>query len=148
MTVGIIGAGALGTSVARALGAANVPTIISNSRGPETLADLARDLGSSVTAGTTEEAAQADIVIVAVRWVDVENVLSPLSAWNNRIVIDATNRVQQFGPNGERLGTFGQRGIGLGQFINPTGVSVDCSRCAVRWFNCALVGEAWVISRW
>ena len=36
------------------------------------------------------------------------------------------NRVQQFGPNGERLLTFGARGVGPGQFINPTGVSVDC----------------------
>ena len=36
------------------------------------------------------------------------------------------NRVQQFGPNGERLLTFGSRGIGPGQFINPTGVSIDC----------------------
>ena len=36
------------------------------------------------------------------------------------------NRVQQFGPNGERLLTFGQRGTGLGRFINPSAVSVDC----------------------
>ena len=36
------------------------------------------------------------------------------------------NRVQQFGPDGERLLTFGTRGIGPGEFINPTGVSVDC----------------------
>ena len=34
--------------------------------------------------------------------------------------------MQEFGPDGERLLTFGNRGVGPGQFINPTGVSVDC----------------------
>lgn len=99
MTIGIIGAGALGTSLARALGAAGVPTIISNSRGPETLSELVRGLGPSVAAGTTEKAAQADIVVLAVRWVDVERVLSSLPAWNNRIVIDATNPVEFLDPD-------------------------------------------------
>lgn len=121
MTVGIIGAGALGTSVARALGAANVPTVISNSRGPETLSELVQDLGSSVTAGTTEEAAQADIVIVAVRWVDLERVLSHLPAWNNRIVIDATNPVEFLDPDSldakdpsNPLAAFGIKAVDLG----------------------------------
>ena len=99
MSVGIIGTGALGTSVARALAAAGIETIISNSRGPESLKDLAEQLGSSVRTGTTEEAAAADVVVVAVRWVDVERVLSPLPPWNNRIVIDATNPVAFLEPN-------------------------------------------------
>ena len=99
MSVGIIGTGALGTGVARALAAAGIETVISNSRGPESLKDLAEQLGSSVKPGTTEEAAAADVVVVAVRWVDVERVLSPLPPWNNRIVIDATNPVAFLEPN-------------------------------------------------
>ena len=99
MSVGIIGTGTLGTSVARAFAAAGIETVISNSRGPESLKDLAEQLGSSVRAGTTEEAAAADVVVVAVRWVDVERVLSPLPPWNNRIVIDATNPVVFLEPN-------------------------------------------------
>ncbi len=99
MSVGIIGTGALGTSVARALAAAGIETVISNRRGPETLKDLAEQLGSNARTGTTEEAAAADVVIVAVRWVDVERVLSPLPPWNNRIVIDATNPVAFLEPN-------------------------------------------------
>ncbi len=99
MSVGIIGTGALGTSVARALAAAGIEITISNSRGPESLKDLAEQLGSSVRTGTTEEAAAADVVVVAVRWVDVERVLSPLPPWNNRIVIDATNPVAFLEPN-------------------------------------------------
>ncbi len=35
--------------------------------------------------------------------------------------------MQQFGPNGERLGMFGTRGIGPGQFINPSGVNITCN---------------------
>jgi hypothetical protein len=35
--------------------------------------------------------------------------------------------VQRFGPDGQRLGTFGERGAGPGQFINPTGVSINCN---------------------
>ena len=50
-----------------------------------------------------------------------------LDAGGNLWVADrGNNRVQKFGPNGERLGWFGERGIGPGQFINPTGVVVDC----------------------
>ena len=47
-----------------------------------------------------------------------------LDAAGNLWVADrGNNRVQQFGPNGERLRMFGERGIGPGQFINPTGVA-------------------------
>ena len=99
MSVGIIGTGALGTSVARALAAAGIETVISNSRGPESLKDLAEQLGSSARTGTTEEAAAADVVVVAVRWVDIEKVLAPLPPWNNRIVIDATNPVAFLEPD-------------------------------------------------
>ena len=37
------------------------------------------------------------------------------------------NRIQDFGPNGERLGFFGGRGTGPGQFVHPTGVAIDCT---------------------
>ena len=50
-----------------------------------------------------------------------------LDAAGNLWVADrGNNRVQQFGPNGERLLTMGDRGVGPGQFVKPTGVSVDC----------------------
>ena len=50
-----------------------------------------------------------------------------LDAAGNLWVADrGNNRVQQFGPDGERLLAFGTRGVGPGEFIHPTGVSVDC----------------------
>lgn len=93
MTIGIIGAGALGTSVARALAKVGIEATISNSRGPETLADLVKDLGPTIKAGTVAQAAAADIVLLAVRWEDAERVVKALPAWNGRIVIDGTNPV-------------------------------------------------------
>lgn len=93
MTIGIIGAGALGGNVARALAKVGINATIANSRGPETLANLVKDIGPTLKAGTLAEAAAADIVVVALRWEDAERVLTGLPAWNGRIVIDGTNPV-------------------------------------------------------
>ncbi len=93
MTIGIIGAGALGSNVARAFAQVGIPATIANSRGPETLTELVKDIGPTLKAGTLAEAAAADIVLVALRWEDAEAVLTTLPAWNGRIVIDGTNPV-------------------------------------------------------
>ena len=98
MTIGIIGSGALGSNFARILAKNGVAATISNSRGPDSLAALVKELGPSIKAGTVEEAASADIVLVAVRWADAEKVLRSLPAWNGRIVIDGTNPVEFFDP--------------------------------------------------
>ena len=98
MTIGIIGSGALGSNFARILAKQGIAATISNSRGPDSLAPLVKELGPSIKAGTVEEAASADIVLVAVRWVDAERVLRSLPAWNGRIVIDGTNPVEFFDP--------------------------------------------------
>jgi 8-hydroxy-5-deazaflavin:NADPH oxidoreductase len=93
MIIGIIGAGALGTSVARALAKVGIAATISNSRGPDSLAEIVADLGPTITAGTLAQAASADIVLIALRWSDAERVLTALPAWSGRIVIDCTNPV-------------------------------------------------------
>ncbi|MEA9579731.1 NAD(P)-binding domain-containing protein [Xanthomonas nasturtii] len=98
MSIGIIGSGALGANVARALAKKGIAASISNSRGPASLAALVDELGPSITAVTAAEAASADIVIAAVRWVDAEKVMIGLPAWNGRIVIDGTNPVEFIDP--------------------------------------------------
>jgi predicted dinucleotide-binding enzyme len=97
-TIGIIGSGALGSNFARILAKQGIQATISNSRGPASLTDLVKELGPSIKAGTVEEVARADIVLVAVRWVDAQKVLGSLPAWNGRIVIDGTNPVEFFDP--------------------------------------------------
>jgi hypothetical protein len=99
MTIGIIGSGALGANFARALAKKGISATISNSRGPDSLASLVQEIGPSIKAGTVEEAASADIVLAAIRWVNAEKVLTRLPAWNGRIVIDGTNAVAFLDPN-------------------------------------------------
>src|SRR5258708_29028487 len=99
MSIGIIGAGALGSNLARAFARVSISATISNSRGPESLAGLVQELGPTIKAGTTEEAAKADIVFVAIRWVDLKRVLGGLPAWNGRIVVDGTNPVEWIDPD-------------------------------------------------
>ncbi|CAD6561851.1 hypothetical protein LMG27952_07597 [Paraburkholderia hiiakae] len=93
-TIGIIGAGAIGSAFAKALARKGLEAIIANSRGPDSLKDLARDLGSSITPGTREQAAAQDIVLVAVNWSKLPAALSGLPDFGGRIVIDANNPIE------------------------------------------------------
>jgi len=66
-TVGIIGSGMIGGTVARLSVAAGHRVVLSNSRGPETLAELVAELGPLATAATAGQAAEAgDLVVVSV----------------------------------------------------------------------------------
>jgi hypothetical protein len=88
--VGIIGAGHIGQVMARIALRAGREVVISNSRGPESLSQLVQELGGGVSAGTVEDAAAAEIVVVAVMWSDVPQAVEGLE-WSGRIVIDPTN---------------------------------------------------------
>src|SRR5882672_5970140 len=121
MSIGIIGAGALGSNVARLLAMSGIPAMIANRRGPASLATLVGELGPSISAGTVEQTARADIVLVAVRWADLEGAVGGLPAWKGRIVIDATNPVVFLDPDspdakdpGNPLAAYGIKAIDLG----------------------------------
>jgi predicted dinucleotide-binding enzyme len=89
-TYGIIGAGNIGSQVARALIAQGHEVVISNSRGPETLTDLIADLGDSARAATSEEAAEAgEVVVVTVPLKNYEQV--PVAPLAGKVVIDTNN---------------------------------------------------------
>ncbi len=94
MSIGIIGAGNIGSAFARALARNGISATIANSRGPETLAELTAELAPHITAGTIEEAAGADIVLIAVPWSKLPAALSGLPDWAGRIVIDANNPIE------------------------------------------------------
>lgn len=94
MTIGIIGAGLIGAAFARRLAQANIPAVLSNSRGPDSLADLVADIGPPVRAGTREEAAAQDLVLVAVNWSKLPAALAGLPDFGGRIVIDANNPIE------------------------------------------------------
>jgi predicted dinucleotide-binding enzyme len=90
-------------------------------RGAPTRRGLVKELGPSIKAGTAKEAASADIVLVAVRWVDLEKALGDLPAWNGRIVVDGTNPVAFLDPDSAEakdpsnpLAAYGIKAIDLG----------------------------------
>ena len=121
MSIGIIGAGALGSNAARLLARSGIQATIASRRGPESLAGLVGELGPSIKAGTVEQAASADIVLIAVRWVDLEKALGGLPPWGGRIVIDAANPVVFLDPDSEDakdpnnpLAAYGVKAIDLG----------------------------------
>jgi predicted dinucleotide-binding enzyme len=89
-TIGLIGAGHLGSQIARAAIASGYDVVISNSRGPETLTDLVAELGPRAHAGTTEQAAAAgDVVVVAIPLKAIGDV--PVEPLVGKVVIDANN---------------------------------------------------------
>lgn len=97
MTIGIIGAGRIGQAIAKRIVGAGMTATICNSRGPSSLSKLVRELGPGIVAKTVRETSQADLVILAVPWEELPNILPDLSPWDGRVIIDATNPAIQHG---------------------------------------------------
>ncbi|GAB4079172.1 NAD(P)-binding domain-containing protein [Modestobacter muralis] len=88
--VGIIGSGQIGTTIARLAIAAGHQVVLSNSRGPETLADAVAALGPRASAASSGEAATAgDIVVVSVPVKAFSGL--PAAALAGKTVIDTCN---------------------------------------------------------
>ncbi|HSC26387.1 MAG TPA: NADPH-dependent F420 reductase [Vicinamibacterales bacterium] len=93
-TIGVIGAGRIGSQLARLAIARGYVVAISNSRGPETLSELVAELGPRSRAATPVEAAQAgDIVIVTIPLKNYRAV--PVAPLAGKIVIDTNNYYPQ-----------------------------------------------------
>ncbi|WP_308025635.1 NAD(P)-binding domain-containing protein [Streptomyces sp. 7G] len=89
-TIGFIGSGAIGTALARLAIAAGFDVVLSNSRGPETLADLVEELGEHARAATVSEAAYAADFVVATVPMHAYDKL-PAEALAGKIVLDTLN---------------------------------------------------------
>jgi len=93
-TIGFIGSGHIGSTVARLAVAAGYQVVVSNSRGPQTLADLVAELGPNARAATPEEAGRAgDLVVISVplrAYLDV-----PVEPLAGKTVIDTCNYYPQ-----------------------------------------------------
>jgi hypothetical protein len=89
----IVGSGAIGGALAKRFSNRTLPGTITNRRGPASLADLARELGPSVSPAPLEEALRADVVILALPFDSVRDALATALKWNGRIVVDATNAI-------------------------------------------------------
>jgi predicted dinucleotide-binding enzyme len=89
-TLGLIGSGHIGSTVARLAVDAGIDVVLSNSRGPETLSDLVEELGPRARAATAAEAAEAgDLVVVTVPLKAYREV--PVEPLRGKVVIDTNN---------------------------------------------------------
>ena len=89
-TIGLIGAGHIGSQIARLAATHGYDVVISNSRGPETLAALVAELGSRARAATPIDAAKAgDVVVVTVPLKSYRAV--PVEPLAGKVVIDTNN---------------------------------------------------------
>lgn len=94
MTISIIGTGAIGSAIARLLVNAGLPVSIANSRGPQSLTELALELGPLARPVTAQEASRADMVFLAVNWSKIPEAVRDLGPWDGRIVIDTNNPIE------------------------------------------------------
>jgi predicted dinucleotide-binding enzyme len=93
-TIGLIGAGHIGSQIARLAVANDYNVVISNSRGPETLSALVAELGPRARAATAVDAAKAgDIVVVTLPLKNYRSV--PVQPLAGKIVIDTNNYYPQ-----------------------------------------------------
>jgi predicted dinucleotide-binding enzyme len=89
MQIGILGAGHVGRAVGRSLVTAGHHVLLASARGPHALKSVADGIGGEAVA--VSDAAGADLVVLAVPWPAVPQVLDPLPEWRGRILVDATN---------------------------------------------------------
>lgn len=106
-TFGIIGAGNIGQTVARHLVKAGYRVILTNGKAPAALEGIIDAIGEGAYAGTASDAANADIVLLALPWTELST-LSRLTDWKGKTVIDATNHFVTHAPE-FRLADIGGR---------------------------------------
>jgi predicted dinucleotide-binding enzyme len=89
-TIGLIGAGHIGSQLARLAVKNGYDVVLSNSRAPQTLGDLVRELGPKARAGTPVEAAKAgEVVVVTVPLKALAQV--PVEPLAGKVVVDTCN---------------------------------------------------------
>jgi predicted dinucleotide-binding enzyme len=131
MRIGVIGAGRLGSTLARLFLHAGHDVAIANSRGPDTLAPMVEELGEHCDALPAEDAARfADMVVLAIPFGHYDEF--PDTAVAGKTVIDATNYVP------ERDGHFPQLDDG----------TASSSELVQRWLSDADVVKAFNAMRW
>ena len=132
-TIGLIGSGNIGSTVARLAIEAGHDVVLSNSRGPQTLADLVADLGPKARAATAAEAAAAgEVVVVAIPFGRYREI--PVEPLAGKVVIDADNYYW------ERDGRFPEVDAGTRTSSGLLAAHLPTSR-VVKAFNTIFYGE-------
>jgi predicted dinucleotide-binding enzyme len=126
-TIGIIGSGHVGNNLAKAAVAHGYEVVISNSKGPQTLAEPVTEFGPKARAATAMEAAAAgNFAIVAIPLAAVSQV--PVEPLAGKVVISTINYIPQ------RDGRFQELDNGTATVAGLLQVHLPTSK-VVRAFN-------------
>jgi predicted dinucleotide-binding enzyme len=90
----IVGSGPVGRTLAGLFAKAGVDVQIANSRGPDSMAAIAGELGRHVAPVTLERALDAAVIFLAVGFLQVPAVAAKRSDWTGKLVVDVTNTLQ------------------------------------------------------
>jgi predicted dinucleotide-binding enzyme/polyisoprenoid-binding protein YceI len=85
----IVGTGSIGTVLAQRFSDHHVPALFANTRGPETI-DVT-ELSDSITPASLDTALDADVIILAIPFLQVRELGRRRADWSGKIVVDATN---------------------------------------------------------
>jgi hypothetical protein len=95
MKISILGAGTVGSAMARAFAQAGHTVYIANSRNPDTIPEELLSYGKVVPVWKEELPEKADILLLAVRWKDLEKALQSLEGLEGKTIIDVTNNTDE-----------------------------------------------------
>jgi len=103
----IVGSGNIGSALARLFARAGLEISIANTRGPESISELASSIGPGVHAVPLEEALASDLIFMAIPFGAVEQFGTSLPDWTGKTVVDTTNA--HYKPTGKRSWAGGPR---------------------------------------
>ncbi len=95
MKIGIVGAGRMGSALARLWAKAGHEVILSDIMPPEKLEAIAHAIGPQARVASVEEAARvAEVLLLAVPWASVRDVVAACGSLAGKIVLDVINPVK------------------------------------------------------
>jgi polyisoprenoid-binding protein YceI/predicted dinucleotide-binding enzyme len=95
----VVGTGSIGAVLAQRFSDHHVPALWANTRGPETI-DLT-ELSASITPVTLDAALDADVIILAIPFLQVRELGRRRADWSGKIIVDSTNAFLV--PNSEKI---------------------------------------------
>jgi predicted dinucleotide-binding enzyme len=93
MTYAVIGSGNIGTALAGQFAHSGIPVQVATAKGPGAVQRLVDALGPQIRPTELTDALQADIVILAVPFDAVKDLVGQVDDWAGRIIVDATNAI-------------------------------------------------------
>ncbi|WP_145390063.1 NADPH-dependent F420 reductase [Stieleria neptunia] len=105
-----------GTTLAAKLVAVGHEVLVANSRGPESLRARLAEIDVRITPASVTDASGCEVVLLAVPWTKIEEVLTPEQEWNGRILVDATNIFLSYSPDFRIADLNGDSGSEIGAF--------------------------------